>query len=316
MLNSRVMPSNVALVAVSVFSTVHLCDVMNENAKSAEDVNHAWDDKSASNYTSGASTGLPTPRSRSRVQNDHSCSVRSGNSARSRPEQMENSNIGDGSVSNFQRTPQFDAVDPFSELRSQLSSPPDSPQTRAQTKAGDNLTVAKAGESTVAAGTAETTVLTPDKFDVVGPTIAKALRDNGVKEITIKPGTTKGSYQFDAKLDKPVTVPQDINKDGCYQLDIGKNFSAEVSRGANGKFIIDHIQGMTAKIDSVIGKRKVDALVEKIEMSKAADGTTQLDTTGSRFGIQNTRTKYKNGDVYDGMKDAVEKLDARKQQGK
>jgi hypothetical protein len=201
--------------------------------------------------------------------------------------------------------------DPFSEIRAALSFPASDPR-EIRTQAGAALYLVN--ELALAPGGADAgsqpSKLAPEQFDIVGKEIGKALRDNGVKEITVTPGAN-GSYGIEAKLSKPVTVPQDLVKDGCYQLDIGKDFSATVSKDATGKITIDQVKGMTAKVPGLLG-RKVDADIHKIELSKAADGTTQVDTTGSRLGISSTRTRYKSGDVYDGLKKGLDNMDSRK----
>jgi hypothetical protein len=199
--------------------------------------------------------------------------------------------------------------DPFSEIRAALSFPTFGPSER-QAGGGAHRVNELALVPTDSDVGAKPSKLAPDQFDIVGKEIGKALRDNGVKEITVTPGANS-DYAIEAKLAKPVTIPQDLVKDGCYQLDIGKDFSATVSKDATGKITIDQIKGMTAKVAGLFG-RKVDADIHKIELSKAANGTTQVDTTGSRLGITSTQTRYKNGDVYDGLKKGLDNMDSGK----
>jgi hypothetical protein len=190
--------------------------------------------------------------------------------------------------------------DPFAEARGSLCS--ELPINKKTGEASASACAMMAGSESITVG--------PEKFDMVGPEIAKALRNNGVKEVTIR-AAASGNH-VEAQLKQPATVPQDMKTDGCYQLDVGKKFSADISRGADGTITIENIEGLTAKIDNILRTRKVDAVVHKIVISKAADGTTQVETTGSRLGVESTRTKFKEPSVYKDLKEAMDRVEAEK----
>lgn len=158
--------------------------------------------------------------------------------------------------------------------------------------------------------------IAPKQFDdLLGPEIGKALRDGGSKEVVITPGAN-GVHKIEVQVPKPVVVPQDNAKDGCYQLDIAKGFSAEMSRDANGKITIGNIKGITAVVDGVLGGKKT-ATILGIALSKGPNDdkgkpTTQVDSTGSRLGIEQTRTKYKDPKIYEGAKKMMDYIESSK----
>lgn len=132
--------------------------------------------------------------------------------------------------------------------------------------------------------------LTDKDFDKIGPKAAQVLKDAGVTKLTLTPGAD-GVNHVKAELKKGIEIDQDPAIDGCRKLKIGKEFSCDISKDANGKFVLSNIEGLTAE-SQILGAFR-DATVTKIAMERNAKGESEITSTGQWkvFSRDQTRTR-------------------------
>lgn len=135
--------------------------------------------------------------------------------------------------------------------------------------------------------------LTEDHFDKIGPKATDILKGAGVTEISITPGQN-GVDKIHAKLDQPFEIEQDPKKaDGVSKLIVGKDFTADMSKGKNGEITFDNIKGLKAETNLGI------ANVVKIQLSRDANGDTEITSVGRKGIFSRTKTRTVPGEVMD-----------------
>jgi hypothetical protein len=130
-----------------------------------------------------------------------------------------------------------------------------------------------------------------DNFDKIGPKAAEVLKAAGVSEISITRGPN-GDH-VDVKLDKALEIEQDPAKDGCNKLVVGKNLSADITKGKDGELSFDNIKGLKAETNLGV------ANVTNISLKRNEDGKTEITSTGRKGIFSRTRTREKEGEIMD-----------------
>ncbi len=131
-------------------------------------------------------------------------------------------------------------------------------------------------------------------FDKIGPIAAKVLRDAGVTKLTLTPGKDHDTYE--AELKKPLEINQDP-AEGARKLKIGTHFKADVIKNPDGSMTLDHIDGLKAESKVLFQWR--DVTVDKIQLNKLPDGTSEITSTGTWNGISRDNTRIKPGEIFD-----------------
>lgn len=138
--------------------------------------------------------------------------------------------------------------------------------------------------------------LTDKDFDKIGPKAAQVLKDAGVKKLTLTPGAD-GVNHVKAELDKGLEIDQDPAIDGCRKLKIGKEFECDISKDANGKFVLSNIEGLTAE-SQILGVFR-DATVTRISMERNAKGESEITSTGQWKVFRRDQTRTRPAEVMD-----------------
>lgn len=152
----------------------------------------------------------------------------------------------------------------------------------------------------------QTLTFDENSFDKIGPKAKEILTGAGVESISIGPGKN-GVDRIEVKLKEGLELERDPEKDGCNALLVGKNFSADFKKGANGELILENIKGLQA--DTNLGP----ANVVKIKLSRDENGDTQIESTGKRGIFSRTRTKTESGEVMEKAESILNRLDEMKQ---
>ncbi len=138
--------------------------------------------------------------------------------------------------------------------------------------------------------------LTDKDFDKIGPKAAQVLKDAGVTKLTLTPGAD-GVNHVKAELKKGMEIDQDPAVDGCRKLKIGKEFSCDISKDKNGKFVLSNIEGLTAE-SQILGAFR-DATVTKISMGRNAKGESEVTSTGTWKVFSRDQTRTRPAEVMD-----------------
>lgn len=154
--------------------------------------------------------------------------------------------------------------------------------------------------------------LKADEFEKIGPKAAEFLKQNGVTEISITPGKDGAPDKIEATLDKPLSITQDPEVDGCRKLKVGTHFSAEVSKKPDGTIVLDNIDGLKAETKVLLSWK--DADVKRIELHKNEEGETEITSTGKLGAFSRTKTRVKPGEIMEKAGTLFERLEKLKEQ--